>query len=102
VTGAVELHKQVMKPTRLCYAAGHGAILRLSARTRDDVLTLRGPGYEVATQEHRVARSGHLVAAEEIDSTCFHLKGGNQIFRRIKINKSDSVCLLFSDETVWT
>jgi hypothetical protein len=56
--GAVQLHKQLTKPTRLCHAVGHGTVLRLSARTRDDVLTLRGPGDEVVTQEHRVVRSG--------------------------------------------
>jgi hypothetical protein len=56
--GAMQLHKQLSRPTRLCHAIGHGAILRLSARTGDDVLTLRGLGDEVVTQEHRIARSG--------------------------------------------
>jgi hypothetical protein len=56
--GSMQLHKQLMKPTRLSHAVGHGAVLRLSTRTRDDVLTLRGSGDEVVTQEHRVARSG--------------------------------------------
>jgi hypothetical protein len=54
----VQLHKQLSKPTRLCHTVGHGAVLRLSARMGDDVLTLRGPGDEVVAQEHRVARSG--------------------------------------------
>jgi hypothetical protein len=37
--GAVQLHKQLTKPTRLSHAIGHGAVLRLTARTGDDVLT---------------------------------------------------------------
>jgi hypothetical protein len=52
--GAVQLHKQLTKPTRLRY----GVVLCLSARTRDDVLTLRGLGDEAVTQEHCIARSG--------------------------------------------
>jgi hypothetical protein len=56
--GTVQLHKQLTKPTRLCHAIGHDVVLYLSARMRDDVLTLRGPGDEVVTQEHRIARSG--------------------------------------------
>jgi hypothetical protein len=53
--GPVQLHKQLTKSTRLCHVVGHDAVLRLSARTRDDVLTLRGLGDEVVTQEHHVA-----------------------------------------------
>jgi hypothetical protein len=45
--GAVQLHKQLMKLTRLCHTVGYDAVLRLSARTRNDVLTLRGPRDEV-------------------------------------------------------
>jgi hypothetical protein len=56
--GAVQLHKQLMKPTRLCHVIGHNAVLHLSARTGDGVLTLRVPGDVVVTQEHCVARSG--------------------------------------------
>jgi hypothetical protein len=56
--GAVQLHKQLTKPTHLCHAVSHGAVLRLSAQTGDDVLTLQGPGDKVVTQEHRVAQSG--------------------------------------------
>jgi hypothetical protein len=54
----VQLHKQLTKPTRLGHAVDHDVVLRLSAQTRDDVLTLRGSGGEVVTQEHHVARSG--------------------------------------------
>jgi hypothetical protein len=54
----MQLHKQLTKPARLCHAVGHNAVLRLRARAGDDVLTLRGLGDEVVTQEHRVARSG--------------------------------------------
>jgi hypothetical protein len=56
--GAVQLHKQLSKPTCLCHVVGHDAVLCLSARTGDDALTLQGPGDEVVIQEHRVARSG--------------------------------------------
>jgi hypothetical protein len=38
--GTVQLHKQLTKPTRLCHAIGHDVVLYLSARMRDDVLTL--------------------------------------------------------------
>jgi hypothetical protein len=55
--GDVQLHKQLTKPACLCHAVGHGAVLRLSARVGDDVLTLRGPRDEVVAQEHRVAPS---------------------------------------------
>jgi hypothetical protein len=61
----MQLHKQLTKPTHLCHAVGHGAVLRLSARTGDDVLTLQRSGDEVVTQEHRVARSG-LASVETI------------------------------------
>jgi hypothetical protein len=43
--GDAQLHKQLSKPTRLC----HAAVLRLSARTGDGVMTLREPGDEVVT-----------------------------------------------------
>jgi hypothetical protein len=54
----MQLHKQLSKPTRLCHAVGHGAVLRLSARAGDDILTLQRPGDEIVAQEHHVARSG--------------------------------------------
>jgi hypothetical protein len=38
--GVVQLHKQQTKRTRRCHVVGHVAVLRLSARMRDDVLTL--------------------------------------------------------------
>jgi hypothetical protein len=38
--GAIQLHKQLSKPTHLCHTVGHGAVLRLSARMRDDILML--------------------------------------------------------------
>jgi hypothetical protein len=58
--GAVQLHKQLSKPTCLCHNVGHVTVLHLRARTGDDVLTLRGPGDEIVTQEHRIARSGSV------------------------------------------
>jgi hypothetical protein len=49
--GVVQLHKQqLMKHARLCHAVGHDAVLRLNARTGDDVLTLHGPGDKVIAQ----------------------------------------------------
>jgi hypothetical protein len=54
----MQLHKQLTKSTRLGHAVDHGAVLRLSARTGDDVLTLRALGDELVAQEYRVARSG--------------------------------------------
>jgi hypothetical protein len=36
--GAVQLHKKLVKPARLCHAVGHDAVLHLSAGMRDDVL----------------------------------------------------------------
>jgi hypothetical protein len=56
--GVVQLHKQLMKPTHVCHTVGHDVVLCLSAQTRDDALTLRGPGHEVVAQEQRVAQSG--------------------------------------------
>jgi hypothetical protein len=54
----VQLHKQLSKPTRLYHTVGHSVVLRLIARTGDDVPMLRGPRDEVVAQEHRVAQSG--------------------------------------------
>jgi hypothetical protein len=45
--GAVELHKQLTKPTRLCHVVGHDTVLRFITQTGDDILTLRGLGDEV-------------------------------------------------------
>jgi hypothetical protein len=58
--GIVQLHKQLTKLKRLCHIVSHSAVLRLNARTRDDVLTLGGPGDDVVAQEHHVARSGPM------------------------------------------
>jgi hypothetical protein len=38
--GAVQLHKQLMKPACLCHAVGHNAVLCLNVRAGDDALTL--------------------------------------------------------------
>jgi hypothetical protein len=42
----------------ICHVVNHDAVPRLSTRTGDDVLMVRGPGDEVVAQEHCVARSG--------------------------------------------
>jgi hypothetical protein len=47
--GVVQLHKQLTKPTRFCHTIGHGAVLRLSAQMRDNVLTHRVLGDKVVT-----------------------------------------------------
>jgi hypothetical protein len=60
--GAIQLHKQLTKPTHLYHAISHNMVLRLSARTGDDVLTLRGPGNKVVVEEHRVAQNGPVSA----------------------------------------
>jgi hypothetical protein len=58
VTVVVQLQKQLTKPGHLRHVVGHGTILHLNTRTRDNVLMLRGPGDKVVIQEHHVARSG--------------------------------------------
>jgi hypothetical protein len=56
--GAMQLHKQLMKPACLCHAVAHIVVLRLSAWVGDNILMLRGSGDEVIAQEHCVAWSG--------------------------------------------
>jgi hypothetical protein len=51
----MELLEELLELTSFSHAVGHGAILSLGARSRDDVLALRGPGDEVVTKEHNVA-----------------------------------------------
>jgi hypothetical protein len=51
---------QLTKPARLRHVIDHGAVIRLSAQTGDDVLALQEPRYKVFTKEHRVARSGPM------------------------------------------
>jgi hypothetical protein len=53
--GVVQFHKQLTKPACLCHTVGHNAVLGLSPRVGDDVLTLRGPGDKVVALEHRIA-----------------------------------------------
>jgi hypothetical protein len=54
MTGAMQL----MKLARLRCAISYGAVLRLSTRTRDDVLVLQGPGDDIVIEKYRVARNG--------------------------------------------
>jgi hypothetical protein len=49
---SVEHLEELLEPTSLGHAIGHGAILSLSARAGDDVLTLGGPG-DLATTRCR-------------------------------------------------
>jgi hypothetical protein len=51
---SMELLEELSEPTNF----GHDAILRLGARSRDDVLALGGPGDEVVVEEHSVAWGG--------------------------------------------
>jgi hypothetical protein len=77
----MELLEELLELTSFSHAIGRGAILSLGARSRDDVLALRGPGDEVVAKEHNVARGGPVC----IRATCpvrihvdHQLKGGGK------------------------
>jgi hypothetical protein len=55
---SMELLEELLEPTSLSHAIGHGMILSLGAQSGDDVLALGGPRDEVVTEEHIVARGG--------------------------------------------
>jgi hypothetical protein len=50
----MELLKELSEPTNF----SHGAILSLSAQSKNDVLTLGGLREEVFVKEHSIARGG--------------------------------------------
>jgi hypothetical protein len=54
----MELLEELSQPTSFSHAVGHDVILSLGARAGDDVLVLGGPGDEVVTKEHSIARGG--------------------------------------------
>jgi hypothetical protein len=54
----MELLEELSEPTSFIHSVGHGTILSLGARSRDDVLALGGLGDEIATEKHSVARGG--------------------------------------------
>ena len=54
----VELMKKLSEPRSLSNTIGDGAVLGLSAGAGHGVLTLRGPGDQVVTKEHSIARGG--------------------------------------------
>jgi hypothetical protein len=54
----MELLKVLPEPTSFSHAIGHNMILSLGAQSGDDVLALGGPGDEVVTEEHSIARGG--------------------------------------------
>jgi hypothetical protein len=54
----MELLEELPEPTSFSHAIGPGVILSLNAQLGDDVLVLAGPGDEVVTEEHSVARGG--------------------------------------------
>jgi hypothetical protein len=54
----MELLKELSETTRFNHVVGHNVILSLSAQSGDDVLALGGPGDEVVTEEHSIARGG--------------------------------------------
>jgi hypothetical protein len=54
----MELLKELSETTRFNHVVGHNVILSLSAQSGDDVLALGGPGDEVVTEEHIIARGG--------------------------------------------
>jgi len=58
VRRGVELMQQLVQPCGLSDTISHGAILSLGAGSRDSVLTLGGPGDEVVTEKHSIARGG--------------------------------------------
>jgi hypothetical protein len=51
----MELLEEMPEPASLSHAIGHGTILSLDARSRDDVLAFEGLGDEVGAKEHNVA-----------------------------------------------
>jgi hypothetical protein len=51
---SMELLDELLEPTSFSHTIGCGAILSLSTRVGDDVLTFGGPGYEVVIEEHSV------------------------------------------------
>jgi hypothetical protein len=56
--GTVELVEELSQPGGLCHAVGHGAVLGLSTRARDDGLPLGGPGDEVGAYKYGVTGGG--------------------------------------------
>jgi hypothetical protein len=56
----VELQEELAQPCSFCNSISHSAILSFSTKPRDGVLTLGGPGDEVVTKEHSIARGGIL------------------------------------------
>jgi hypothetical protein len=56
----MDLLEELPEQTSFSHAVGHDVILSLSARSRNDVLALGGPGDEVVTEEHSVAQGGPI------------------------------------------
>jgi hypothetical protein len=54
----MELLAGLPKPTSFSHAVGHNTILRLDARSGDDVLAFGGSGDKVVTEEHNINRGG--------------------------------------------
>jgi hypothetical protein len=50
LTTDIDLQEELSEPTSFGYVVGHGVILSLDARSRDNVLALGGPGDEVVTK----------------------------------------------------
>jgi hypothetical protein len=53
---SMELLEELPEATSFSHVVGYYAILSLNAQSGDDVLALEGPGDEVITDEHSVAR----------------------------------------------
>ena len=53
-----KLLKELAQPSSLSNSIGHSAILSLRTGPRDSRLALRGPGDEVVTKKHSIARCG--------------------------------------------
>jgi hypothetical protein len=70
---SMELLEELSEPTgfgvSFSHAVGHGVILSLGARAGDDTLALGGPGDEVVTEEHSIARGGPACTGQPTQST---------------------------------
>jgi len=56
--GGMELEQELTQPRGLSNTIGHCAVLSFSTGSGDCILTLGGPGDEIITEEHSVARGG--------------------------------------------
>jgi hypothetical protein len=74
----MELLEELSEPTSFSHTIGHDVILSLGAQAGDDVLALEGPGDEVVTEEHNVARGAPacIRATHQVQIRVDHQLGG--------------------------